>query len=145
MVLANFTSLLFRSVQRNRPILSWSNVRTIGAVIYDFFTCSSPTKFKLTSSYLEIKHNTCGRINREVVDLSEIEDVHEDGQCCCLECLPCPCFGCGLHSVHVCLHEDNGKKNEIMTVVEKKHALELFNTVRNAWEMHHNQIRMDKQ
>mmetsp|Transcript_5225 Transcript_5225/g.9947 ORF Transcript_5225/g.9947 Transcript_5225/m.9947 type:complete len:247 (-) Transcript_5225:354-1094(-) len=134
-----------RSVQRNRPILSWSNVRTIGAVIYDFFTCSSPTKFKLTSSYLEIKHNTCGRINREVVDLSEIEDVHEDGQCCCLECLPCPCFGCGLHSVHVCLHEDNGKKNEIMTVVEKKHALELFNTVRNAWEMHHNQIRMDKQ
>ena len=68
----------YRSVQRNRPVLTWKDAETCSQTVWSMLCCSTPQKYKLTSSYLEVKRTTCGRTTREVVDLGEIEDVHEE-------------------------------------------------------------------
>jgi len=132
-----------RSVQRNRAIMTWKDSVSCWAGLRDLFTCSTPFAYKLTSTYIELDRTQCGRSYRETIDLGDVSDVTSLGPCCCLDCFPCPMFGCGLHSVSINMREEGGTERDIVSSVEKSSVKDVFNSIRNAWEQHHNRIQIE--
>ena len=133
-----------RSVQRNAPIIGWRDQDSCWSRFWGSLACTLPVSYRLTSSYLEVKQNRCGRVSRELIDLADIEDVSEEGQCCCCDCIPCPCLGCGVHELHIHTRDDgDGRRAPVLVSrVETARVRDIFHTLRNVWERHHHQIRL---
>jgi hypothetical protein len=123
--------------------MSWTDAVTCWRGCIDLFTCSKPYRYKLTTSYIELSRTQCGRAYRETVDLGNVADVTSVGPCCCLDLFPCPLFGCSMHTLSIHLREDGGAERDITSTVEKGNVRKVFNSVRNAWEQHHNRIQIE--